>query len=145
MYTGTIDAILNELPGYGGCFARDKLPLTVEYPSGFVINTHKHSQPGEHWVTVYLRADGIGEFFDSYGTDVLHPEIKAFLKEHCPRGYFFNKTRLQTYAPFSVSCGQYCVLYLAFRLTGVTSCLFFELFSSNPFLNEILVRLYTLI
>lgn len=57
--------------------ARNRLPKYIKYPSAYVINTHNHNQPGEHWLAIYFDNKRNCEFFDSYG---LSPNFYNFEK-----------------------------------------------------------------
>ncbi len=75
---------------------------------GFIINTAKSTEPGEHWVLIWQPANTICEYFDSYGLAPFKSEILNFL----PRKFKYNNTRLQSL--MSSCCGQYC-LYVFIR------------------------------
>ena len=44
-------------------------PKTIDgtLPAAFVCNTDDGDEPGEHWIALYLDADGRGDYFCSYG------------------------------------------------------------------------------
>ena len=75
---------------------------------GFIINTAKSTEPGEHWVLIWQPANTICEYFDSYGLAPFKSEILNFL----PRKFKYNNTRFQSL--MSSCCGQYC-LYVFIR------------------------------
>ena len=50
-----------------GVFPADMLPMRWTPPATIVANTDPHSQPGSHWVAMYLDNDGHCVYFDSYG------------------------------------------------------------------------------
>ena len=54
---------------FKGVVPRDKLPQKVTYPTSIVMNTHKSSQSGEHWLALYYDENGMCSFFDSFGMD----------------------------------------------------------------------------
>lgn len=145
MNTSEINAALQDVQSYVGCFARDMLPVIVRRPACLVINMDKSEEPGSHWTCVLLHKDGRGEYFDSYGAPPYYKEITCFLERTCSKGFVSNREVLQTTAPFSLACGMYAILYLAVRTSGLPREFFFNLFTKDRLLNEILVRLYTLI
>lgn len=102
---------------FRGVYPVDKLPIheNFERPACFVINTDPASRPGEHWVSLYLDEAGKGEFFDSFGLEVLHPLIARFLRRHCWY-YTHNKRMLQSLT--ATTCGQYCVYFVKMRCRG---------------------------
>ena len=66
---------------FRGVFACDQLPKRyVLRPSGLVVNTDPSTQPGEHWVAIYIARGGESEYFDSYGQSVMLPKIRTFLR-----------------------------------------------------------------
>ena len=94
-------------PQFHGVFARDTLPLTRK-DGGYVINFDLSSEPGSHWVAVYVKGSLV-EYFDSSGQPPQHGEIQFFLGPE----YHYNSVHLQPI--LSKCCGQYCIYYLVQR------------------------------
>ena len=92
---------------FHGVFARDTLPLTRK-DGAYIINFDRSSEPGSHWVAVYIM-NGHVEYFDSSGQPPLHREIELFLGQI----YHYNSVHLQPV--LSKCCGQYCIYYLVQR------------------------------
>jgi hypothetical protein len=109
MYEYQIERILTSELGskFIGVFARDKLPLTRQN-GAYVINFDKDSQPGSHWVAVYVNGMNI-EYFDSFGRKPYHYDIKQFLGSN----YSYNSVSLQPV--LSKCCGFFCVYFLVKR------------------------------
>lgn len=102
-------------PHFGGVYARNTLPST-SIGQTFVLNTDPASEPGEHWVCIYIDPrTGIGEYFDSYGFPPLR-EFERFMASRC---------RQMTYNPVCYQsdetsvCGHYCIYFLKKRSQGL--------------------------
>lgn len=96
-----------------GVYAADTLPLRVpQRPCALVVNMDTSNLPGSHWVAIYVRSDGVGEYFDSYGLAPLSKHHIKFLDTACS-SWTVNKVRLQ--GIYSSVCGQYCCLFVAAR------------------------------
>jgi len=141
MFGNEIRSTFKNIPNFGGVFARDTLPLSVNTPIGLIINTDKQDQPGSHWVAIYIDSNGIGEYFDSYGVPPLYEEINVFLFNNCPNGIFCNYVTLQCIS--CITCGEYCVAYIICRLCdNISYADFISLFTSNPEENDKLIKFY---
>lgn len=103
---------------FGGVYASDMLPK-VEFSllRAFIVNTQTSSEPGEHWVAMYIDAKRTGEFFDSYGLPPVTQKHRDFLDLHCKR-WSYNKVPLQSLE--SSLCGHYCCLYVAAKVNGTS-------------------------
>ena len=86
-------------------------------PAAFVCNT-------EHWISLYLDADGRGDYFCSYGLSSRHAAFRTFINEHCSE-WTHNSKILQS--PLSNVCGQYCIAYVLFRCNGFPTRTFINL------------------
>ena len=40
------------VPNFAGVFPLDRLPKSLRAPANFIVNTHTHNLPGEHWIAV---------------------------------------------------------------------------------------------
>ena len=102
---------------FRGVFPRDVLAsidVDVYRSNAYVINTAKHNEAGEHWVVVWING-GHGEYFDSYGMDILHHDIENFLRKHCQH-YNYNKRTIQ--GVLSTTCGYYVIYYVMMKARG---------------------------
>jgi hypothetical protein len=114
-----------------GVFPSDQLPKTVSvFPACFIINTDPASQPGSHWVAIYVDSKEFGEYFDSYGKPPDVMSIVKFLNENC-RSWHYNTKRIQ--GSFSSVCGHYCVYFLVRRLSGTPMSVIRNEFSGADF------------
>jgi hypothetical protein len=130
MYSSQIANKCQRLKSFTGVFAADKLPRTLnELPSSLIVNTHKSSMPGEHWVAIYVNENGFGEYFDSFGMAPYVDEIKDFLNSVCKDGWTYNTSAIQGLS--SIKCGQFCIVFIWFRNLGFTMNQVLSLFSKQ--------------
>ena len=122
MNTAAIDRALRGHPAsrnkFLGVFASDQLPKSIPFrPCCLVVNTHPAAKPGEHWVAMYISADGTVDYFDSYG---LRPTVRsiATFVSRCGQGTDYNRKRVQGY--LSSVCGQYCIYFLILRCLNLS-------------------------
>ena len=81
-----------------------------------VFNTDIHTQPGPHWVAVFLDKQGRGVFFDSYGMALLVPQHLQSIKRNTI-SYRWNTHQLQSLN--SKICGQFCLMFLDYMKRGI--------------------------
>lgn len=123
-----------------GAFSRDEVPNIKARPAGFIVNTDSSSEPGEHWVAIYL-IDGTSEYFDPFGFPPLHHTTQKFMQEHCPNGYVYNCKTIQDYN--STQCGKFCLFFLKRRMQNQSYSHIVNLFSRDTKCNDaILDSLY---
>jgi hypothetical protein len=135
------EQINNALSGYEGCFMGtfpcDDIPQVFTRPAAFVINTDPSTKPGEHWVVIWLEADGTGQYFDSFGMPPLQLDILNYLNQTCVNGWLYNTTMLQNV--LSVTCGNYCVLFVKMRCLGYSYIDFINLFTDITKINDFVI------
>ena len=103
-----IENALKNISSFIGCFGSDKIPPVIKYPSSFVVNTEKESEPGTHWVAVYLTKTTC-YYFDSFGVGVLENDIWNFLKTYYSK-VIYSTIQIQHFT--SVTCGHFCIGFL---------------------------------
>jgi len=141
MFRNQIEQKLYKEPNFIGVFARNTLPREIKTrPFALICNTDLIQEPGTHWIAIYCDKNGIGEYFDSYGLPPLYTEFEHFLYRNCPNGYMHNRIPLQCLD--CVTCGEYCVAYVIFRLRNRSYADFISLFTSNPNVNDKLIKYY---
>lgn len=136
-YTNELLDKLDEFNEFAGVYARDELPSNIGWPMGLIVNTDLSSQPGTHWIAIYIDSEGNGEYFDSYGFQPNFVSFRNYLKNNCIK-YFYNPISLQCFT--CVTCGEYCVAYLCSRFIGLSYFDFINLFTKNPHKNDIIVK-----
>ena len=122
-----------------GLYAVDqdwKVPCHL--PASYVFNKDSVDGPGEHWLAVFISADGTVDYFDSYGTAPLEPIYKRLVTlGHADIRY--NTRMLQ--GPISKSCGLYCAYFLHLRSYAIPMHAITSPFREYDFTyNEKLIR-----
>ena len=115
---------------FKGVFPADKLPTKIKKPALIIANTDPSNKPGRHWVAFYLPKVGPPEYFDSVGFPPQQEEFLKFLKNH-GKAFKYNQKRLQ--GSLSTTCGNYCGVYLYYRVKQISFSDFLKLFSSKDF------------
>ncbi len=100
---------------------------------GMIVNEDTSTQPGSHWVGIFIHQNNEAEHFDSYGRHVTGP-IAHVLKQ-------FDVTRndVQVQAPLSSCCGQHTVYYLYHRCRDVPFMDIVESYSKDLAANDEMV------
>jgi hypothetical protein len=138
MNTSEISACMKQdhrvAPYFVGVYPRNKLPSLEKFPSALIANTDVNKGPGEHWVAMYFPTDGQPMYFDSYG---LPPQKQEFSKY---MGSQYDHNNMQLQSPFSSTCGQYAIFFVAMACRGCTMKQIQDLFDKkNLEDNDVLV------
>ena len=126
---------------FAGVYPVDLVPLNPNScrPCAYVVNTHPHFNPGEHWLCVYFprSARDPTEYYDSYG---LPP--RGDFKKLLGQTYIYSRSHLQH--PLSTACGQYCVFFIHQRSKGKNMQEIIDTFKDNEDLwqNDVMVNKY---
>ena len=125
---------------FKGVYALDEIKHIhqISFPSAFVFNLDPSYKPGVHWVAVYIDMEGLPEYFDSFGRP-LPREIKDFL---CTYAESWNYNHVPVQELYSTTCGQFVVLYIYQRCSGLTLKSMLQKYF-NPhakIMNDVLVR-----
>ena len=76
----------------------------------FIVNLDNSSQPGSHWIAVYLNSYNRIYYFDSFGNPPIHIDIlSAFASSKAWRYSNIQLQNIDTYV-----CGQYAILFSLF-------------------------------
>ena len=135
----------NTKPHTLGVFPADLLPARVKkYPAILVCNSDVSTEPGTHWLAMYLPTKkGIAEFFDPFG----HPPeyyshfIVEFLEKNSSKR-IHNQQSIQ--APRSWACGSHCLFYLKMRCSGIKmQDIVKNLYSTDVYANDVKAVLNT--
>ena len=137
MDTLTIRKLLKKFKCFKGVYPCDELPYNSELPLNIIVNTDPSNRPGQHWVCVCIEKSGKGEYFDSFGLPPFKEEIFNFLELKSKR-WSFNRIPLQNIA--SVTCGNYCVLYIIYRCQNLNKKIFYSNFNENTLNNDKRIR-----
>lgn len=113
---------------------RDRLMKIEKFPTGIVINTDSSSEPGEHWIAVFVGKDKCPIYFDSFGLPPLHKDLISFLDINSNSTWKYNQLTLQH--PESSSCGRYCIEFLKSQYYKRSLISFQNQFTSDLARNE---------
>ena len=135
-----IDRILHSLPFFKGTFSSDTIPtipIQINSPQAFIINTARQNRPGEHWVGFIINEQRKCFFFDSFGNQILNLDILYSLKRMGIDSYIYNTKEIQSI--FSNSCGYFCIAFVLAWKQKIPNNIFLSLFSEyNQESNDIL-------
>lgn len=98
-------------------FPSNYLPNEIsKYPSCFVVNVDTSSEPGSHWLALYISTPNSIEFFDSYGNAPTYYE--GFISDFVSKYPLVNYNPMVLQSNISAVCGHYCVYFLYFKCRG---------------------------
>jgi hypothetical protein len=103
---------------FRGVYMSDQLPLWSPCRSLHVCNTDPSSEPGQHWVIIYLESAERAEYFDSVGCPPVVQRFRRFL-DHNATTWRCNTRPVQH--PLSDACGHHCLFYSCHRCFTTTS------------------------
>lgn len=111
-----------------------------QYPCSIIINLDPSSQPGSHWVAIYIDecvlSDCSAEYFCSFASDI-PPEIQSFFCEKCGYNGIVAATILPFQNPESLSCGLWALDFILHKSWGLTTAKYIARFHGNDYLaNE---------
>jgi len=120
MTTQEIDYSMKSYPCFIGTLAFDDI-LPAQYAiqtrllqnnhASFIYNTKPSYNDGEHWVACYIRRNGTGEFFDSFGSPPPLRLSRLFHKLFKNYQLEYNSDQLQSLS--ENNCGQHCINFLS--------------------------------
>lgn len=142
MDSGQIKKALRRIKIFKGVYAACDIPVKHnKLPSAYVVNTDNCSLPGTHWVALLIRADGVVEYFDSFGLDyAMWPEIKKYIEWHTTGIVESQSQQLQHTT--AKTCGLYCIRFIEARSVNMSMQHFVALFSRvNTLSNEKLIKI----
>lgn len=122
---------------FKGVFPCDLLPKKFSLPAIFVINLSPHSEPGSHWIAIYITSMRHAFYFDSFGFPVNNQYISLFLKKHANK-INYNVKQLQHIT--SNKCGHFCCAFTISVLKNCSVSSFISKFSTNLFVNDITIQ-----
>lgn len=113
-----------------GIFPQNILPeYKIPGPGVLIVNTDNH------WCAIYLNVSGLSEYFDPLGRPPPF-HVKSFFK-HQKCNYIYNTTQIQ--GPYSMSCGHFCIFYVALNCTGLNMSDIVNMFSKSYANNDAIV------
>lgn len=117
-------------------FAANRLPVYMAPPVYLISNLDPDTKPGSHWIAIYINANGVGEYFDTFGRKPKGYHL-AFLKRNASRWSYNHKVIQNLFSSF---CGEYCLTYLYFKYRGICLRNFVNMFSENTIKNDVLLK-----
>lgn len=117
-------------------FAANRLPIYMTPPVYLICNLDPDTKPGSHWIAIFINANGIGEYFDSFGRKPESYQL-AFLKRNAIR-WTYNSKVIQNF--FSSLCGEYCLMYLYLKYRGICMRNFENIFTGDTYNNDVLLK-----
>ena len=93
----------------------------------YVINLNHSKNTGTHWIVLFVKSNEV-IYFDSFGVDYIHEEIKKSIGN---KNIKTNIFRMQDYN--SIICGYFCILFIAYMLKNKPLTDFTNLFSPWDF------------
>lgn len=98
---------------FGGVYSISQLPSAVHhYPYLMIVNTQSHNLPGEHWLSIFISKDRMGEVFDSFALPLSNMLIR-WLNRFTKR---WRVNHLTVQHPLSATCGSFALYYVLNRL-----------------------------
>lgn len=94
-------------PTYLGAFSLDTLPTMLPEVVSFIVNTHTHNLPGQHWMAVRRIQQDVW-IFDPLAFPPV-PELCNYLLSQCTN---LHISRVSAQPAQTQTCGQHCVYYL---------------------------------
>jgi hypothetical protein len=142
MYTSELIDLLKKdkysRKSFCGVVPYDKLPIRrIRRPCSFIINTQDSTEPGEHWVAIYLPKRGKLEYFDSYGFTPTLPAIYKIIDLN-GKYYIHNNETIQ--GVDSNNCGLFTLFYIYFRARGYSMNQYLKFFITNKTHNDMFIK-----
>lgn len=129
-----ISSAMEAYPLFRGVYARDEIPHDLKRPGGIIVNTDPRSNPGSHWIAIYLDNHNTGELFDSLASEDVLSTFKDWMERNTT-SYLFPLIPLQS--SISKLCGVYCITFLAMRFENWSFSNIINCFAQNPLNNDI--------
>ena len=123
MFTGELEYIISCDDAMSrmvlGVYAANSLPTSnFSKRVGLIANTDEATSPGKHWVSLFIPAKGLPEFFDplAYKPTHIHSYFEDFLVNRGP-AYKYNTQKVQSDS--SSNCGLFCIYFLYMRSRNI--------------------------
>ena len=115
----------NELR-FNGVYSRYNLPNEIK-DGAYIINLDEYSDIVTHWVSLYMNNNGV-TYNDSFVVEYIPKEIEKFIGS---QNVIVNIFRIQPYD--SIMCGNFCIGFIDFVLSGKKLTYYTSLFSPHNF------------
>ncbi len=151
LYTNEIMDILKNdqclKPYFKGVFPSNMMPTVKSLPLGFIVNVDMSSQPGSHWLSIFINRSGFGIFFDSFGQHPRVYKMDKYMTEQCT-SWDFNNRQYQHLT--STACGYYSMFVQILMCHGyviddIVKCFTIKYQENDIFVNDFIVNYFDLI
>lgn len=122
--------------GFGGVYAKDRLPYSKKHFRSFIVNTDLSTAPGEHWQAIFFEPNGKASFFCSYGRPPCDYVNKFIMRNSKCMSY--NRCQFQHWN--SRTCGLFCLYFLWHKSRGLKIN---RLHATDTCANERLLEVFT--
>jgi hypothetical protein len=123
-------------PFFKGVFSADSvLTFSPCVPCAIIINTDPSSQPGRHWVAIFIDNTNQGQFFDSYGNkpEYYHPEWNLWLSKWTKKWTYSSRV---VQPDSSVHCGVHSLFFILHCCQGLSYGDIMELYTEDKMAND---------
>ncbi|MDR3597100.1 hypothetical protein, partial [Clostridium sp.] len=135
-----IDAYYKNVKKYGGCYSKDQLLKKKIANKCYVINMQTSTKgQGSHWIAVLNCNPSETVYFDSFGQANAPLDIERFISSS-KKIIVRNVVDLQHI--MSDSCGEFCIYFINHAIQGVSFKNTLKHFTSNPVINEHILKSY---
>ena len=126
---------------FKGVFPYDLFPLSIykNTPYSFVVNLDKSTEPGSHFICMYI-TENIIEYYDSYGLAPFLPRIEKYIEKNINAGKHFNYNKMSVQPLTSDYCGYYVMGYLLSKDINCSLDDFNDIFSLKTLLNDKIIE-----
>jgi hypothetical protein len=110
------------------------------YPVVLVVNSKSSKSEGQHWLAMFIKRKGAElEFFCSYGKPISHYS-KYFTNFALRVGSNSIENRIRVQGPISLTCGEFCILFLYKRINHCPMTSIFCILSRDYEKNDKIVK-----
>lgn len=137
-----LDTALTHVSTFCGVWSCDSIEYFRFPPkrrASIIVNISPRGDAGIHWVVFGWNGEKL-YYFDTSGIIPLwHPDFNRFILKHCSyKECSYSSHRIQS--EYSDLCGQYCALFVSLFDRGLTLTQFLSCFSTDPIVNDNLIR-----
>lgn len=98
---------------YCGVHPSDQIPVPRHYPCAMVVNLDDSSEPGTHWVAMYMPNKQHVKYYDSFGEDLFGDNGMENIKKYVNKHFLFvSRPNFAIQNPKSNTCGFYTLYFI---------------------------------
>jgi len=140
LYTTQILALMKNdyclKPYFIGVYPSDMLPRVKSLPMGFIVNVDGSSEPGSHWLSIFISRSGLGYFFDSFGRRPNVYKMYNYMNDNCSEWHYNTK---QYQNVLSTACGYYAMFVQILLCHGIDMRKIENYFTNSTHENDLFV------